>query len=168
MANLNTDDFGVQHYGTYQNTVEYALVSGRLVLPCSDGPPVTSLVHEPYSVKSRAAGGNKIGTPPLMPRDGRYDVVLGKTVSLPLPTPVQTAGGSAWQYTAATTVQTLEEVPSSPETHYRYGRWPFRLEPMDTLSQQNPPANGDVDLATGEGEWHQHLAITDDFFSEHL
>jgi hypothetical protein len=168
MSSPTTDTFGVPHYGSYHNTVDYTLVSGRLVLPCSDGPPVTSLVHEPYSIKSQAAVGNKSGTPPLMPRDGASDVVLGKTVSLPLPTPIQTAGGATWQYTAATSIKTLESSPSSPESNYKYGRWPFRLEPMETIAEQQTPGSGDINLTTGDGQWNQHLAITGDFFTENM
>lgn len=163
------DSLGVQNYGTYQNTVSYDYVSGLLFLPCADGSPVTSRVHAPFSIKSQSAGGNKLGTPPVLPKESSTDILLTKTVSLPLPTPVQSAGGSTWNYAAATTIQTLEAEPSTVETSFSYGKWPFRLDPMDkiaeTASVGSPPS---INLNDGTGEWKQQLVVTSDFFATQM
>lgn len=125
------DELGAPLYDDYSIVKKVDRVAGTLVLPCVDGDPVIIETHAAYEVTRVAFSGKGTGRPVVLPRPADTATLLSHSVTLPLPTPIQSAGGGGWVYTAVgefTTLGTASDLVS--EQVLEYPRWPQRLEPM--------------------------------------
>ena len=177
---VTRDTQGTQHYEGYQNDRTYTQFTGTLVLPCADGEPVVSRVHQDYGVVQRTFAATKNGAPPLLPKPAANETLLSSVTHLPLPIPIQDGTGSGWKYTATGVQEILETEPSTPGTGFDYGRWPFRTA-MDDLAENagftgpiHPPViNAElvtmpfypIQLENPDFYWPQALCITTGFFT---
>ncbi len=172
------DTVGAARYREYGNSRTYTRETGILLLPCADGNPVSSLVHQPYSVVTVDYSATKLGSPPLVPKPKDDAVVLTHAVHLPIPLLVEGAIGPGYEYQSQGSFSTLESEPSTPDTSsYSYGRYPFRtiMDEMAELSGFPAPGAENELIAGNFGNqfaldnpascWPQALTVLPQFFS---
>ena len=160
------DNLGAGNYADYRNDYSYQRVTGILVLPCADGPPVTTRLHQEYGFVIQNFAGGKKGTPPLLPKPKTTETVIAHDVFLPLPIPGQSSAGVGFSYSAVGRIVTLQAAPSTPTTGYDYPQWPMRLEPMVTQAEQQPANTYRLD--SRGSEWNQSYTIPPQFFSSDI